>query len=264
MPYREIPAPRSVASHVACLWVSTGVAIGGVLPDGCVDLVWTGRRLVVAGPSTRPFTADAATSVPRVGLRFRIGAAGTVLRYPMSELRDRSPELADVWSGVNDLPERVAEADSARKQLQLLTAAVGRRLLDTDAIDPTVRAAVVALVEPRTRMADVRFALSERQLRRRFGTEVGYGPQTLARILRLQRLLYLVHDVPRSAGTGLAALAVAAGYADQSHLGREASRLTGLTPASLLATPVTAAGEPGLLRHSMSTPPPGGVLHAGL
>jgi AraC-like DNA-binding protein len=264
MPYREFSAPRSVASHVACLWVSTGVTAGRVLPDGCVDLVWTGRRLVVAGPSTRPFASDATSSASRVGLRLRIGAAGVVLRYPMGELRDVSPELVDVWPAASALAERVAGAGSAQCQLQMLTAAVDRRLTDTDGIDPAVRAAVVALARPWTRVADARVALSERQLRRRFVTEVGYAPRTLARVLRLQRLLHLARDVRGSAGTVLATLAVTAGYADQSHMGRETARLTGLTPASLLAAPATAASEPGLLGHSMSIPSSDRAIHAGL
>src|SRR5690242_15320052 len=108
--YRESAAPRSLTSHVACLWVSTGAAAGQVFPDGCVDLVWTGRKLVVAGPSTRAFTTSSTVTVPRVGLRFRVGAAAAVLRHPMHELRDVSPDLAAVWTGAEALGERIADA----------------------------------------------------------------------------------------------------------------------------------------------------------
>jgi transcriptional regulator GlxA family with amidase domain len=67
-------------------------------------------------------------------------------------------------------------------------------------------------------------------LRRRFHTAVGYGPATLARILRFGRFLSLL-DGGRD---DLAGLAFEAGYADQAHLSRETRRLAGLSPAGLL------------------------------
>ena len=85
--------------------------------------------------------------------------------------------------------------------------------------------------------------LSERQLRRRFERAVGYGPSTLARVLRFQRFLRRAH-APESRAAPLARLAAEAGYADQAHLARECRRLSGLSPSSLLATGATPAGEP--------------------
>jgi AraC-like DNA-binding protein len=80
--------------------------------------------------------------------------------------------------------------------------------------------------------------LSERQLRRRFVDAVGYGPKTLARILRFQRFLALA-----GSGEDLARLALAAGYADQAHLTRETRRLAGRTPLELANARVSPAGE---------------------
>ncbi|HEX6311079.1 MAG TPA: helix-turn-helix domain-containing protein [Acidimicrobiia bacterium] len=73
--------------------------------------------------------------------------------------------------------------------------------------------------------------LSERQLRRRAHVAFGYGPMTLARIVRFQRFLRLTERTPRAR---LAVAAAAAGYADQAHLTRESRRLAGLTPAALV------------------------------
>jgi AraC-like DNA-binding protein len=91
----------------------------------------------------------------------------------------------------------------------------------------------VALLDGHARatVADVaaRTYISERELQRRFVHDVGYAPKTLQRVLRLQRFLEV-----RSVGD-LAGAAALAGYADQSHLSREARRLTGLTARELLA-----------------------------
>jgi methylphosphotriester-DNA--protein-cysteine methyltransferase len=82
--------------------------------------------------------------------------------------------------------------------------------------------------------------LGERQLRRRFERAVGYGPATLVRIHRFQGFLALAERQP---GAKLGRLAAEAGYADQAHLSRECRRLSGLSPAGLLAAGATAAGE---------------------
>jgi transcriptional regulator GlxA family with amidase domain len=108
--------------------------------------------------------------------------------------------------------------------------------------DPLVRAAVLDVVaRPRTRVAALgeRLGISERQLRRRFETAVGYPPKTLARVLRLQRFLGLAGRD----GADIARLAAEAGYADQPHLTRDCAELAGLPPAALLASGAGPAGE---------------------
>jgi transcriptional regulator GlxA family with amidase domain len=73
--------------------------------------------------------------------------------------------------------------------------------------------------------------LSERQLRRRFEDAVGYGPKRLGRVFRFQRLLDLIHGSHGRARWS--ELAVAAGYADQSHMINECLALTGGPPTAL-------------------------------
>ena len=76
--------------------------------------------------------------------------------------------------------------------------------------------------------------LGERQLRRRFLDRVGYGPKTLARVLRFQRLLALLQRDPETRPT-LAEAAILAGYADQAHMTAECTRLAGRSPAAVRA-----------------------------
>ncbi|OMI40139.1 AraC family transcription regulator [Streptomyces sparsogenes DSM 40356] len=67
-------------------------------------------------------------------------------------------------------------------------------------------------------------------MHRRSLAAFGYGPKTLARVLRLNRAL----DAAR-AGTAFAEVAALAGYADQAHLAREVKALTGVPLGRLLA-----------------------------
>ncbi len=236
MAYRELPPPPGLEGAVACVWESGGTATR-VLPDACVDLVWTQGRLIVAGPATVPVLAPATPGQGRCGVRFRVGLAGAALGLPASELLDRSVPIADVWGAEGRrLEDRVA---AAAVPLEALVTGVAGRI--ADAREDIVRGAVLQVHEGGAGVPGLarRAALSERQLLRRFERAVGYGPRTLRRVLRLQRFLALARS-----GGSLARLAADAGYADQAHLTRECSLLAGMSPAALLTEGAGPAGEP--------------------
>ncbi|HET6510446.1 MAG TPA: AraC family transcriptional regulator [Baekduia sp.] len=255
--YRELPPPPGLEALVACAWVSHDGPVR-VLPDACVDVVFSGGRLRVAGPATTAEEARATPGQHRVGVRFRVGAAGTALGLPAGELRDLGVGLDELWgrATARAIEDRVARAATPADALLALIGGLAPRLPAPERADHEVRRAVLALNRPGS-APDVgalarAVALSERQLRRRFEAAVGYGPATLARILRFQRFLRLANApmpaaAPTSAPTAapsLARLAADAGYADQAHLAREVRRLAGLPPSALLAAGAGPAGEP--------------------
>lgn len=243
MAYRELPPPPELAHLVACLWVRDAgprTSVRRVLPDACVDLVWTpGSPPLVAGPDTAAVSAKVAAHTSVIGIRFRVGAAGAALEVPAAELRDARLALANLWGGTAErLEERLDTARFPLAELARTLASRGGREVAPDAL---VRAAAARLARPRATVPAVAYDLGigERQLRRRFDEAVGYSPKTLQRVLRLQRFLRLAQDP----AADLARLALDAGYADQAHLTREVRRLGGLPPAALLASGAGPAGE---------------------
>jgi AraC-like DNA-binding protein len=235
--YREArPAPE-LAMHVLCCWVHAipqGPALPvAVVPDGCVDLLWVGGRLVVAGPDVIAHHPLLPPGDPVVAVRFQPGAARRWLGLPMSEITGQQLDLEEFrrpWS--RDLAGRVGEARTVAERMARLEAGLAR-------VAPGI-----APPAPETALAFRRLGrgaeeaglgalrdelgISERSLRRRCHDAFGYGPKTLDRILRFQRFLRLVREEGEA---GLSALAAASGYADQAHLTREVRRLSGLTPA---------------------------------
>jgi AraC-like DNA-binding protein len=239
--YREWAPPAALAPWVRRVWELTVPGASGpgrVLPDGCMDLVVIGGRLLVAGPDTGPVAVRRLAGETVFGLRFHPGAGPAVLGPAASELRDTRVSLEAVWGrDGHELEERVAAASPADG-----LAALQERLLARLGAareprpDPLVAAAVHlleghAVLPGRVGGLGDTLGLGERQLRRRFHAAVGYGPKTLARVLRFQRLLGLL-DRPRPS---LAVAAADAGYADQAHMTTECARLAGITPTALLA-----------------------------
>ncbi|GAA4626177.1 helix-turn-helix transcriptional regulator [Cellulomonas oligotrophica] len=212
------------------LWsVSAATAGGSVLPDGCMDLVWSGGRLLVAGPDTRAHdSAPVPVGSPVSGVRFAPGLAPRVLGVPADEVRDGRPELADLWGSRRAAPWVEAAAEGGPRALERLAAVLlrGAGGAPPDVLALTRMAAAGASASA---MAE-RLGVTSRTLHRRSLTAYGYGPRTLTRVLRLQRVLPLL-----DAGAPLADVAHRAGYADQPHLSREVRSLTGRSPAVLAA-----------------------------
>lgn len=214
-------ASRLGGAKVWTLDVTAGT-VHPVLPDGCMDLLWSGARLLVAGPDTH--TAPATGGGSWAGIRFAPGTAPALLGVPAHELRDLRVPLAALWPGaaVRRLTERVAEAADPAAALEDIAL---DRAARSGPPDPAMRA-VAARLEAGGSVAEAAGSagLGPRQLHRRSLTAFGYGPKTLARILRLQRALALVR-----AGLPYAEAALAAGCADQAHLARDMRDLTGTT-----------------------------------
>jgi AraC-like DNA-binding protein len=215
----------------AVVWTNTpsGAGAGRVLPDGCMDLLWHDGRLMVAGPDTRAHLPDGGTG-PWAGVRFRPGTAPGLLGVSAHELRDRRVDLADLWPAprVRRLADAVNAAADPASGLEELAL---RQAAGSEPPDPLLREVVTALDagRPVATTAD-ELGLGPRQLHRRSLSAFGYGPKTLARILRLHRALALAR-----AGVPFAETAARAGYADQAHLARDVRELAGLPLGELLA-----------------------------
>ncbi|MGW6734124.1 helix-turn-helix domain-containing protein [Streptomyces sp. NPDC055013] len=223
-------AERASRLPGAVVWTNTPgePRAGRVLPDGCMDLLWNDGRLLVAGPDTRAYvTGDEPTAW--AGVRFYPGTAPGFLGVPAHEVRDRRVDLADLWpaSEVRRLRGRI---EASADPVTALEDVALERAADAERPDPLLLHVVTALDSGRPVSATAdQLGYGARQLHRRCLAAFGYGPKTLARILRLQRALELARD-----GVAFAETAVRAGYADQAHLARDVKELAGVPLGELL------------------------------
>jgi AraC-like DNA-binding protein len=147
-------------------------------------------------------------------------------------LSNNQTELSDI-SG-SDLGDRLLDAVDDTQRISLIADYLSIRLREAHPRD--------ALIEESLRLMDadiacvsVRFLLerlniSERQFERRFAQAVGVSPQAYIRVRRFNEAVRLIK-------TGqyrrLTDIAYALNYYDQSHLIRDVSALSGLTPKAL-------------------------------
>ncbi|MEU1470300.1 DUF6597 domain-containing transcriptional factor [Streptomyces sp. NPDC005761] len=219
----EERASRVDGAKVWTLTVPRG-SVHPVLPDGCMDLLWIGGRLLVAGPDTHAEAPTGSDGGSYAGIRFAPGTAPSLLGVPAYELRDRRIALADLWptATVRELTGRVADAADPAAALEDIAV---RRAADTAPPDPAMRLVAAQLDSGHTVAQAARtVGLGTRQLHRRSLAAFGYGPKTLARVLRLQRALALVRS-----GKPYAEAALLARCADQAHFAREMRELGGTT-----------------------------------
>jgi len=234
--YHEWAPRQNLADRLVCTWRDPArVRPQPVLPDACIDLVWDGQTLSVAGPDTHAVPILGSTTF--VGARFRPGAAPGFLGVSAMALLDARVQLSELWGrAAIDLEERLA--GHPEQAVDLLQDALFQRLSSSAEPDPLVDGLVHALLKrtPLLEAADA-FGVSGRTLRRRCSEALGYGPKTLERILRFRRGLRLLH-----ARHPISDAAYLAGYADQAHFTNEAQRLASTTPAALAqAAPTLAA-----------------------
>lgn len=201
--YQEHPTARP--DHVACYWTlrADAALTHRVLPDNCTDiLVGTsaGVRASFVGPMTRPHLEHVARPAEFFGIRLRPGSYLDLPGFAPRTARDAFRPFEVVngrWLRLGGQVVSLPTLDTADAFVEWL---IGRGMLRRDPIVERVFAGQgVRDLHPRT----VRMKAALRLIRRR--------------------------NMP------LAEVALAAGYADQSHMTRELGRLAGLTPSELAA-----------------------------
>ena len=183
--YLEFPVQPVLADRVVCTWIDRRNGLHPVLPDACIDLVWDGEQLGVAGPDTRAWDVDATKTY--VCIRFRPGAAPGVLGVPASELVDQDIALADIWGAASEGARRPACGGRTRGCAADHASGAGAYLADASPVDAVVGAVLRQALSANLSNAAVvqriaaRTGLSPRSLHRRCMVAFGYGPKTLDR-----------------------------------------------------------------------------------
>jgi AraC-like DNA-binding protein len=185
-----------------------------------------------AGLFPGPVTIDSFGASNCIQVNFTPLGARRFFRMPMTELTDRMVTLDDVLGAEGTaLREELGGAADWEKRFDIAEAFVMRKLGGAVAPSPEIAWAFakIAASGGRAKVASIARGIgwSRKHLARRFTDEIGLGPKSVSRIVRLNRAIAAART-----GEGWAGIAADCGYADQAHLVREFRELAGNSPVA--------------------------------
>lgn len=247
--YKETRPSFPLSEFVECFWqmqsdVSRKVSPYQILPNGCIDIIFNfgdlpshvendfpQLRSFVVGQMRQPIAIHQGGKVDLLGIRFRVGGAGSFLCVNAATLNNSVRALDDlVGDSVHDLVAQLAEQSFSQRVGRLETLLSLRQPRSSKRIQ-TVRhiSTVIAENHGRVTVDEIcrQLEISSRQVERLFAQHVGLSPKLACRILRFTRAVELMEC---SSNVSWAEFALVCGYYDQSHLIRDFREFAGVTP----------------------------------
>jgi len=233
---REVPHGRGV------LIINLGDPVDLLDAYGTVLTVGAGQGFV-AGLHMVPAFSRSGGAQSGVNIALSLPSLRRLLGADMEALAGKVVALdallgAAAWT----LGQRLGEAPDDEARFALLDAAVRARLAVAPAADAAVDWAAARLRRaPGTRVAALakEIGWGRQHFSERFRREIGVSPRGFARVARFEQVVAALAARERPDWAGLAA---AHGFADQPHLVREISALSGLTPTQLVARRLPGGG----------------------
>ena len=260
--YQEIQPGRRLARYVECYWSreeEQGTPNHSVLPDGCVDILFTTQNrepagLALVGLMTTPSAVDIPRGRGFFGVRFRPGMAAAFMPEA-AQLNDRTEPLETIWGKTaRVISGRLAESPSPKLMAEIMEGVL--RPLDPPDSAGRALGRLADMTVPLNCLASDA-GLSERHFRRACAERAGVPPKYLRRILRFRRATDRLSAIRRNAAQpDWAQFAAACGYYDQAHLIREFHEFAGCTPGRFVQSQARAGNlqsehdEPAKTRKS--------------
>jgi methylphosphotriester-DNA--protein-cysteine methyltransferase len=200
--------------------------------SGTVSVTGTGFLI---GPHDRPIVNEPLGETYCVGIVTTPVGCRPVLGLPAATLRGRIVDLLPAWPRAAALRSALLTCRTPTEALDLVEETVRtQEPFDRDAVARCAEAVRQLGIAPCRPVREIAAALgvSHGHLDRQFTAQVGLSPRTLARILRVRRLL---DDIDVHGSVGWAGKAAELGWFDQAHLIRDFRRHTGVTPTEYVA-----------------------------
>ena len=243
--YRELSPPAEI-SHLAFLFFELACETAGttieheLFPDGTVSLLYHRNplldleQLLTAG--LRPVRVRVPVRPGDIfwGVRIAPAAAAMVLGCDAKSLPANSIGFPQELESLGrEITAGLNKCKSLEEAASVFTSGFQTLEVSADDIDEKVASAVemIEMSGGIARISEIAAALSlsMRQLQRRFAAATGLSPKQYARVRRLYRTATVLAETDK---VNWAERAAAMGFADQAHLSRELSALTGRSPHS--------------------------------
>ncbi|MEV6138641.1 helix-turn-helix domain-containing protein [Nocardia sp. NPDC051990] len=160
-----------------------------------------------------------------------------------SELGGAAVALADLWGPeARRIQQQLHAAGSWDDRFAIAQSAIARRRAAGRAVDPEVAFVWGQMMRSRGRVRVERLAdevgWSRKRLWFRFRDQIGLTPKHAARLVRFDHAAHRL-----AAGHSAALVAADCGFADQSHMHRDAMAFAGMTPTAVAEAPWLAVDD---------------------
>jgi AraC-like DNA-binding protein len=215
-------------------------------PDDGHGAALRAERGFLIGPHDRPVVNEPTGETHAIGIVTTAVGCEAVFGVRPAEIRGRVVDLIAAWEPASTLRDRLLEATDPVIALDLVAEVLTTTV--TRGVDPTIercgRAIALLEADPTRPIAEIadELGVSHTRLDREFTRVAGLSPRSLARLLRMRRLLEAI-DV--RGGVAWADLAADYGWFDQSHLIRDFRRHTGVSPTDYLRAQVAVFDPSG-------------------
>jgi AraC-like DNA-binding protein len=261
-----IPPPPQLSGFIKCFWTfeaqtkdnnclqistfvkeSSGITIA-------TDHTKTIFIATLQGQVTQPQVLQTFSSLQALGVQFYPQAAHVLFGIDALELTNQEIQLNDV-AGWN-IADAIFNAPDINARLRILTSFLTCQAKKAALADDMIQGCIyhISAKIGQLTVYDLveEFAISERQLERRFMSAIGVSPRHFLKVTRFGEAINLLKSTDT---IHLTDVAHTLNYSDQSHFIRHVKQLSGFTPAvlqkKLRELPVNQAGSTPYLLEAL-------------
>lgn len=252
--YSSAPPTAALANHVVEYWEVRGELAPfreRILPNACAELMFNlgpPHRMIagdhvsvwdttwISGVHERAITIETDDGTHLVSIRFTPLGLRALLGASVTETVNRVINASmPLGSPVNALHETLRIADDATMRFALLETFLLEALAGAEPVESCVVNAEARIAGARGNLPIASLhrdaGVSRKHLTTRFTTVIGLSPKRYANI---HRFVWAVSQLRERTEVDWSRLALDAGYADQSHMGRDFKRVANASPTAFL------------------------------
>lgn len=243
----------SLSQYIKYYWVLKTDEVEPVMiqtiSSGCIHLVFhRGDNLNIQAKGLQPknfirgqFSVYGSLvsegNIDMIAIIFHPLGLNPFIQCPMSELKNRYVDVEDLEDiELNHLKSSISSERNVQTCIQFIELFFMKRLIDIDYNHKRVQNSISQIInQPQIEVNTLAESacLGYRQFKRIFTNHVGMSPKEYYKVIRFQRVLYLLQNNPIME---IADLTYSCGFYDPSHLVKDFREFSGCSPTQYLSS----------------------------